>query len=306
MIDFELSPDIARHAQIDSTCWPSTPCGRSRASTTSASTRSHWDFIKMMWQLSQERRDRHRARAKTRRTQRAADAERNLRTVRRASRSCPGATPASTSRMPEPGPRRRRGRWRPARPSRRSASSSRFKGEQAQVGGDGDHRAGLRLRQRRDPDHGRARRRPLGAERHQDLLHQRAHGGARRSRTASSSCGRRSTSRPAAPASSRSSSTRGTPGMTVTKCEDKLGIRASDTATLVFEDCRIPFDNILGSAEVPKTQRGLQGRHGDLRRHPPDRRGERARRRPRRARLRPRRARSARAFRSATARRPTS
>ncbi|MFZ5916625.1 MAG: acyl-CoA dehydrogenase family protein [Chloroflexota bacterium] len=42
----------------------------------------------------------------------------------------------------------------------------------------------------------------------------------------------------------------GTPGMTVTKVEDKLGIRASDTATLVFEDCRIPFENILGSAEV--------------------------------------------------------
>ena len=29
-----------------------------------------------------------------------------------------------------------------------------------------------------------------------------------------------------------------------------MGIRASDTATLVFEDCRIPFDNILGSPEV--------------------------------------------------------
>ena len=42
----------------------------------------------------------------------------------------------------------------------------------------------------------------------------------------------------------------GTPGMYVTKVEDKLGIRASDTATIVFEDCRIPLDNILGSAEV--------------------------------------------------------
>lgn len=44
-----------------------------------------------------------------------------------------------------------------------------------------------------------------------------------------------------------------TPGMYVTKVEDKLGIRASDTATIVFEDCRIPLDNILGSAEVKKT-----------------------------------------------------
>jgi acyl-CoA dehydrogenase len=43
---------------------------------------------------------------------------------------------------------------------------------------------------------------------------------------------------------------RGTPGMTVTKVEDKLGIRASDTAAIVFEDCRIPYDNILGSPEV--------------------------------------------------------
>jgi len=51
----------------------------------------------------------------------------------------------------------------------------------------------------------------------------------------------------------------GTPGMTVAKCEDKLGIRASDTATLIFEDCRIPFDHILGSAEVPKTSEGFKG-----------------------------------------------
>jgi acyl-CoA dehydrogenase len=42
----------------------------------------------------------------------------------------------------------------------------------------------------------------------------------------------------------------GTPGMTVTKLEDKLGIRASDTVAIVFEECRIPYDNILGSPEV--------------------------------------------------------
>jgi acyl-CoA dehydrogenase len=51
----------------------------------------------------------------------------------------------------------------------------------------------------------------------------------------------------------------GTPGMTVAKCEDKLGIRASDTATLIFEDCRIPADQILGSPEVPKTSEGFKG-----------------------------------------------
>jgi acyl-CoA dehydrogenase len=51
----------------------------------------------------------------------------------------------------------------------------------------------------------------------------------------------------------------GTPGMKVTKVEKKLGIRASDTASLVFTDCRIPFTNILGSAEVPKTSEGFKG-----------------------------------------------
>jgi acyl-CoA dehydrogenase len=58
----------------------------------------------------------------------------------------------------------------------------------------------------------------------------------------------------------------GTPGMYVTKVEHKLGIRASDTATLVFEDCRIPLDNILGSAEIPKpgTQTNSQGFKGAM------------------------------------------
>jgi len=43
-----------------------------------------------------------------------------------------------------------------------------------------------------------------------------------------------------------------TPGMTLVGCEKKLGIRASDTATLVFENCRVPRDHLLGSAEVKK------------------------------------------------------
>ena len=51
----------------------------------------------------------------------------------------------------------------------------------------------------------------------------------------------------------------GTPGMTVTKVEHKMGIRASDTAAIVFEDCRIPADNLLGSAEVKKTTEGFKG-----------------------------------------------
>jgi acyl-CoA dehydrogenase len=41
-----------------------------------------------------------------------------------------------------------------------------------------------------------------------------------------------------------------TPGMSVVRVENKLGIRVSDTAALVFEDCKIPLDNVLGSPEV--------------------------------------------------------
>ncbi|KAM8918269.1 short-chain specific acyl-CoA dehydrogenase, mitochondrial isoform 1-T1 [Lycaon pictus] len=37
-----------------------------------------------------------------------------------------------------------------------------------------------------------------------------------------------------------------TPGLTLGKKEDKLGIRASSTANLIFEDCRIPKDSLLG------------------------------------------------------------
>ena len=47
----------------------------------------------------------------------------------------------------------------------------------------------------------------------------------------------------------------GTPGMRVEKLEKKLGIKASDTATIVFDNCRIPFENILGSPEVKKTDK---------------------------------------------------
>ncbi|MDD5760433.1 MAG: acyl-CoA dehydrogenase family protein [Desulfobulbaceae bacterium] len=52
---------------------------------------------------------------------------------------------------------------------------------------------------------------------------------------------------------------KGRPGMTVTKLEHKLGIRASDTASIVFENCRIPFDNILGSPEVKERVGGQKG-----------------------------------------------
>ncbi|HEY7318807.1 MAG TPA: acyl-CoA dehydrogenase [Candidatus Binatia bacterium] len=37
------------------------------------------------------------------------------------------------------------------------------------------------------------------------------------------------------------------PGFIVGKLEDKLGLRSSDTASLIFEDCRVPRENLLGA-----------------------------------------------------------
>ena len=42
---------------------------------------------------------------------------------------------------------------------------------------------------------------------------------------------------------------KGTPGFSVARLEKKLGIRASDTATLIFDNCRIPRENLLGGKE---------------------------------------------------------
>ncbi|HHW53518.1 acyl-CoA dehydrogenase family protein [Acinetobacter towneri] len=44
--------------------------------------------------------------------------------------------------------------------------------------------------------------------------------------------------------------TKGTPGMTVERLEHKLGIKASDTATIRFENCRVPASNLLGNTEI--------------------------------------------------------
>ncbi len=52
----------------------------------------------------------------------------------------------------------------------------------------------------------------------------------------------------------------GAPGVKVTKVEDKMGIRASDTAELVLEDARIPADNLLGTEEIiEKGRAGFKG-----------------------------------------------
>ena len=47
-----------------------------------------------------------------------------------------------------------------------------------------------------------------------------------------------------------------TPGLRMGKKESKIGIRASQTAELVFEDCRIPVENLLGGIE--KLERKLE------------------------------------------------
>ncbi len=39
---------------------------------------------------------------------------------------------------------------------------------------------------------------------------------------------------------------KGTPGFSVGKIEQKMGLRASETAELVLEDCRVPVENLLG------------------------------------------------------------
>lgn len=39
---------------------------------------------------------------------------------------------------------------------------------------------------------------------------------------------------------------KGTPGFFVGKEEKKMGLRASDTVELIFEDCRVPAENLLG------------------------------------------------------------
>ena len=50
---------------------------------------------------------------------------------------------------------------------------------------------------------------------------------------------------------------KGTPGFSVGKIEEKMGLRASETAELVFEDCRVPAANLLGGEEAYHTKEGF-------------------------------------------------
>src|ERR1700745_3050100 len=40
---------------------------------------------------------------------------------------------------------------------------------------------------------------------------------------------------------------RGTPGFSGGKKENKLGMRASETAEMIFDNCRVPKENLLGN-----------------------------------------------------------
>jgi alkylation response protein AidB-like acyl-CoA dehydrogenase len=44
--------------------------------------------------------------------------------------------------------------------------------------------------------------------------------------------------------------TKGTPGFRIGRKEDKMGLRASDTVELLFDDCRIPKENLLGKEGI--------------------------------------------------------
>ncbi len=50
---------------------------------------------------------------------------------------------------------------------------------------------------------------------------------------------------------------KGTPGFSVGKLEDKMGLRASETAELVLEDCRVHEDNLLGGAKHYEDKSGF-------------------------------------------------
>jgi acyl-CoA dehydrogenase len=50
----------------------------------------------------------------------------------------------------------------------------------------------------------------------------------------------------------------GTPGMEVVRLDKKMGIRASDTASITLTDCRIPKNNLLGTQDID-TKKGFGG-----------------------------------------------
>ncbi|MFZ5722962.1 MAG: acyl-CoA dehydrogenase family protein [Pseudomonadota bacterium] len=56
----------------------------------------------------------------------------------------------------------------------------------------------------------------------------------------------------------------GTPGLHLVRVEHKMGLRISDTAALLFDNCRIPKENILGSPEIADTEEARKKAFGGV------------------------------------------
>jgi acyl-CoA dehydrogenase len=52
---------------------------------------------------------------------------------------------------------------------------------------------------------------------------------------------------------------RDNPGLKLDRLEHKLGIRASDTANFVLQDCRVPREDLLGDSEIQQSEQGFAG-----------------------------------------------
>jgi acyl-CoA dehydrogenase len=52
---------------------------------------------------------------------------------------------------------------------------------------------------------------------------------------------------------------RDNPGLRLVRLERKLGIRASDTADFILDDCRVPASNLLGDPEIRAPRQGFAG-----------------------------------------------
>src|SRR5205814_8679952 len=61
---------------------------------------------------------------------------------------------------------------------------------------------------------------------------------------------------------------KGTPGLVIGRIEEKMGLRASQTAELIFENCRIPKDHLLSGREKA-AKSGFQAAMGTLDATPP-------------------------------------
>src|SRR5437764_12369892 len=54
---------------------------------------------------------------------------------------------------------------------------------------------------------------------------------------------------------------KGTPGLIVGRIEEKMGLRASQTAELIYENCRVPKENLL-SGRGKSTKAGFKAAMG--------------------------------------------